>query len=48
MLATQGFCITCQRTVYTGRDVGDGCPVCSTPLVDQEDTTYTVAPPATA
>lgn len=36
MLATTAFCTTCQRTVHLGRD-DDGCPVCSTPLVRQEE-----------
>lgn len=45
MLAIAAFCTTCQRTVYIGGDDDDGCPVCSTPLVDQDETAW-VAPPA--
>ncbi len=35
-MAKEAFCTTCQRTVYMGQDDGDGCPVCSSPLVEQE------------
>ena len=49
MVATRAFCTTCQRTVYMGRGDDDGCPVCSTPLVEQEQGTWSPsAPPAPA
>lgn len=44
MLVTTAFCTTCQRTVHIGRGDDDGCPVCSTPLVRQEEATW-VTPP---
>ncbi len=47
-MVAEAFCSRCQRTVYIGKDDGDGCPVCSTPLVAQSEPEIQLAPPATA
>ena len=37
-MALTAFCTTCQRTVYIEEQMTPICPVCSSPLLETNDT----------